>query len=1470
MGTFGINSNRVAVSLGRLSTQAINPLNNTAVAAAVAQSALTQNTSTLQGNTQAIQTNSIVAQVLPPVVVNQALLPSIQATNPTISSAGISNRSLSPSTVGTGNSSPTISSNLLNSSLTPNASLLAGRVITADTLRNPITNIQARRVASPVFRIPTKTAVKINKTVPPHPDTLKLSEIKIDNNTFVPVPRNGLSAFRPEILGMVNFNPLFWPENKSEFTESGQYISMNYQAQVLRKNTLDKIMQKIRKSNDRTLIQPLTTAINNTDDTFKNIEKSLNVFANNSNEINEIKNAFNIKGIENNAYKTSEFLTLAQFFEKRMQYNNNAYAAFSDTKILMQLLFDLRSSLEDYSLSLLNLTDDDRKNDLNPITLDKTYTRNSNFTFSIESIRSTGPSGRLAMDSTEFTQFINSLPSNLSDRLKLSIHLLSKELRISRNLTKSDVRNKLTSYYSANPDGNPFDNIIGSVGNDIFDKPEGVNSLASLMNIEGDNFTILPFETKTVDDSQTTYIPGSRYFGDSVLSSNGQANLAPFNSYTANYSAILANAKNIIEQLFEFTNQNSKLDPENVFLDFLQALQDSLSTLGSSSNKSNTDQLIIASLLRLANKDNILKLMVFQFFLLTGIASINKQDNKKIFQRLIEDTQNQIRKFSYVRTSVGDNPDLTNGLQTLRPYLERLAEDIETRVFTLLNPHPVISFVASPTIRSMIPPQTDVFSAIINAGSNISFGTVVGDSNRINSTVNSSIQSRVASPTVKIGVKSTDHKVSKGSSFDRGAIKNILLSSVGATNNAATNLLKEFVDLSLKFDNESSIQGNNLSYVLANNSTRFNFISTSHILLFVFEILCSFIGRFFIVDFTEVVNFSKISLSYDNVQNKTVFDYIRQLLSQRKTQTSFAVAAPVYLQQRITPTPPPLTNLSISPAFAIANRNTTANPIQSSLSALNQISSNIFAGIAAVSPVGSIPRGNTANTTAATSLSVMLENISNMSITTTNSRTGQFNQRIGFAGAITREFKSPNIGIESIKNAINANVLPLANIAFATSIDPATLRKLNDLKQNLAGILDKLTAEDVYVKNSMHILDVVGDRLSLVNTRVNNFYSSLDQFSRDTLVRYKDTIQNGQIRASNWIQKTYKQNVNTFGSFNSVYRDEYFAMISLLSDKFYTNDLANNRVKLLAVGVPAGFNEKLIDRISRNDINAQTFSNSESDVVYISVYKRNSANDDIVYYPQKILLDLSLFPKELTDINLDPKMPFERQLDRMFVYDFQDTGNIGGNTLDLATILSSEKYSFLSTAERREMFRNHITSYLLQTYTYLLSGISFSEEVFPSSPYKDLGQGSTLPATTESLLRAYFKAVMGFDYPAQTTIVNALTDPTIPSNVKDDIQLMLYGSNILKPSLVEAKVLERKKFDRIFMIPINIDNFAVNTTQTLQTASGKRAFSRASYQKQLTNVQVGNNTLYKENRDTNRNALIFEEYFVTIETAKKV
>ena len=75
MSKFGltINKNKSA-SLGGLATQAMPLLGNTTIANAVTAVSVNQNPASPQSLTQKLQTDAIAAQILPPVVINPAVL----------------------------------------------------------------------------------------------------------------------------------------------------------------------------------------------------------------------------------------------------------------------------------------------------------------------------------------------------------------------------------------------------------------------------------------------------------------------------------------------------------------------------------------------------------------------------------------------------------------------------------------------------------------------------------------------------------------------------------------------------------------------------------------------------------------------------------------------------------------------------------------------------------------------------------------------------------------------------------------------------------------------------------------------------------------------------------------------------------------------------------------------------------------------------------------------------------------------------------------------------------------------------------------------------------------------------------------------------------------------------------------------------------------------------------------------------
>jgi hypothetical protein len=265
MGTFGINVNRKPANLGGLSTQPLPLIANVTAATIVSNNGVATNQNT-------DQTNSLLLSAMPPIIVNQAMIPIIQASLPNAVSLSSNNSDISRAAQ-INQQNPTIRRDAAFSNVNVNVANATGTdqrpILSFPEMIDPMLATKPRDKRPLIFHFPPKTSVNINKVLPPSADTLRLGEIKIENNTFKPISKNGISVFRPEILGMVNFNPIFWPENKNEFTDAGRFLSINYQSQVLRRSTLDKIIEKIKASNDRQLVQSLSDSQNITSETVK-------------------------------------------------------------------------------------------------------------------------------------------------------------------------------------------------------------------------------------------------------------------------------------------------------------------------------------------------------------------------------------------------------------------------------------------------------------------------------------------------------------------------------------------------------------------------------------------------------------------------------------------------------------------------------------------------------------------------------------------------------------------------------------------------------------------------------------------------------------------------------------------------------------------------------------------------------------------------------------------------------------------------------------------------------------------------------------------------------------------------------------------------------------------------------------------------------------------------------------------------
>lgn len=184
------------------------------------------------------------------------------------------------------------------------------------------------------------------------------------------------------------------------------------------------------------------------------------------------------------------------------------------------------------------------------------------------------------------------------------------------------------------------------------------------------------------------------------------------------------------------------------------------------------------------------------------------------------------------------------------------------------------------------------------------------------------------------------------------------------------------------------------------------------------------------------------------------------------------------------------------------------------------------------------------------------------------------------------------------------------------------------------------------------------------------------------------------------------------------------ALYGLLGNGEFTLAKGFNK-KVLTVGIPLGFSKHLQQSVKLNNLKKTSFVNKQNDIVSVVVYKTDLKNPDVVYKPQRFLFELSRFPVRgqqgyldipsnptINDVvNAIPTRDFGQSLRAGYdpVY-----GAIAGDpiTEGFKAAFADETYSFLTDAQKAEIIKNHVVSYLMEVYINLLTGINVADYHF--------------------------------------------------------------------------------------------------------------------------------------------------------------
>lgn len=653
------------------------------------------------------------------------------------------------------------------------------------------------------------------------PDVLNLPPNTSTNNRFKNSSLKGIASQRPEIISLTDFKPIFENQKILKYNDLGYFFDYKFQLLKLREKTIENIkktfsINPLVKTEYERINKNFQNFIKTEEEKLKLVESFVKIFQ-------SVDKAFQIREIDKTFFETNGMLDIETFFIRKMNYNKISYNSFSDTKILYQLLFDLRAASENYSINLLNLTDPDRNNDTNSVKIDTTYTKVNNFTFDVNTLSTkiNGGAPKLSLNENNFFNFLNSLPGDLSSRIKICLHTFGRILRVSKGLNKPNVKSMFSNNFSVSTDFNPFDNIIGIVPTDIFTQPRGNGTIASTLLLSdaiNSNIKILPFENTIVDDGETKYVPGTVYFKDDLVETTNTVSLL---NYGENLVSKISNTSFLYNEIFDFNNLNYNLIPQNLIKNIFETVKNTISYC-TSTTVASPESLIIPAIFNLSNTDKVLKFYLFQFVLLLGLAKATKESNFELFRKLKTEIKT-LKNFPNVELDLTLTNDADQS-SSIKNAAAKLANTITTYVSKVLTENSILQLNTDATFSP--PPRNDGFSSLY---------------------------------------LQTNELISK-----------TLLDTISATVSNKPNLFKDFLDLANVFYNAATPFLNEGTEQLTTSS--YLNISLSNVMLLLFETISSISGKFLSIKF-DLDNGKIFGLLYHSKYLKASLRAIEKLLT---------------------------------------------------------------------------------------------------------------------------------------------------------------------------------------------------------------------------------------------------------------------------------------------------------------------------------------------------------------------------------------------------------------------------------------------------------------------------------------------------------------------------------------------------------------------------------------------------------------
>jgi hypothetical protein len=402
------------------------------------------------------------------------------------------------------------------------------------------------------------------------------------------------------------------------------------------------------------------------------------------------------------------------------------------------------------------------------------------------------------------------------------------------------------------------------------------------------------------------------------------------------------------------------------------------------------------------------------------------------------------------------------------------------------------------------------------------------------------------------------------------------------------------------------------------------------------------------------------------------------------------------------------------------------------------------------------------------------------------------------------------------------------------------------------------------------------------------------------------TFSHGQIKMSNYYISELSDRISqteevatrlktqpSFSSFPNKFIDYMpvneteLVSYSMLSPYFKSNEFSNakgNNKKIISVGIPPNLIQKLIPSVKFSTSNILGLRRG---LIRISLYKKDLLCPAIVYKPQVYLFDMNRYPtRVISNWNYETFIKDETNLLSVPSKLIKPDGTVLLHK-DYTEAFPVALYSdYLKDEEKLQLYANHSISFLSEEYlrwftdcrfdevrynnfSTLTSNLSNSDQ--QTANYFNIARNSsgTQQASTNnsSVTAQFFDKVSGTNFnvpvnrPNNIVAASSLSNKSYVIPMNDTIKTFFMNETfLLDTNVYKRRISYPKKFDRVFNMIVDPDDFVVDesmsTKTTLDTLVNLGVLSGGS----LGDIKVP----YKH-RDKSPDDITYDEYFVTVE-----